>query len=151
MSYIEKELSVDNGEPIELYLFTYGDMTFSYTSSQYTQICLVENQEYSFEPEFIKRGDNLKLGDSGGTIETCDITVSRANSIALLYTGAPPEMDKVKLKVFRKHGEEGTDIVKLIDGTVSQVAFNGSEVTLTVTIEKILSRNIPIGTLSYYC
>ena len=151
MSYSDIENSVDSGEPIELYLFTYNGMTFSYTSSQRTQIDMIDGQEYSFEPEYIRRDTFLKLGDSGGNVETCNVIVSRANSIALLYTGAPPELDKVRLQIFRKHGEVSKDIIKILDGTTSQVTFNGSEVTLTITIERLLNRNIPIGTLSYNC
>ena len=147
MSYNTDELSINDGNPIEFYKFTYYDMVFSYTSSQYTQMV----DEIAYSPEFIRRGDTLKLGDSGGTVETCTITVPRTNSVALLYQGAPPELSSVRVEVFRMHGETAIDKIKIIDGVVSQVRFHNSEAELTITIENVLNRYIPRGTLSYNC
>ena len=147
MSYNTDELSINEGNPIEFYKFTYYDMVFSYTSSQYTQMV----DEIAYSPEFIRRGDTLKLGDSGGTVETCTITVPRTNSVALLYQGAPPELSSVRVEVFRMHGESAIDKIKIIDGIVSQVRFTNSEAELTITIENVLNRYIPRGTLSYSC
>lgn len=151
MSFEQYEVSTEKAQPIELYIFTYNNQLYEYTSSQYTQNYMIDNNSFSFNPEYIKRGDSLKLGDSGGTIETCTIEVLRTNSIALLYQGAPPELDTVRVQVFRVHGENNTEFVKIIDGTVSQVKFNGSVAELTITIEHLLNRQIPRGTLSYYC
>lgn len=151
MSYDSDELSIDNGQPIELYMFTYNGMNYQYTSSQYSQTYNVGGTSYTFNPEYIRRGDNLKLGDSGGTIETCTITVLRTNSIALLYQGAPPELSSIRVQIFRVHGEYNSDFIKILDGVVSQVRFSGSEAELTITIENALNRYIPRGTISYHC
>lgn len=146
MSYNSDETSVDKGNPIECYKFDYDNLSFCYTSSQHIQ--QVNGVVYS--PEFIERGDTLKLGDSGGTLETCTITVPRTNSIALLYQGAPPELSSVRLQVFRLHGHT-SDVIKIIDGVVSQVRFRDSIAELTITIENVLNRYIPRGSLSYNC
>ena len=135
MSYNSDELSISSGQPIECYLFTYNGQKYSYTSSQYAQ----RINDITYSPEFIERGDTLKLGDSGGTIETCTITVPRTNSIALLYQGAPPELSSVDVQVFRLHGKALTDMIKIIDGVVSQVRFHDSEAELTITIENVLN------------
>ena len=151
MSFKANELSVDNAEPIELYMFTYDGNTYSYTSSANSYTATVDGNSITFNAEYIKRSDNLKLGMSSSTQETCVITVLRTNSVALLYQGAPPEQGTVNIQIFRVHGNESSDYVKIVDGVVSQVRFNGSEAELTITIESVLNRNVPRGRLSYYC
>lgn len=150
MSYNSDELSVDNGNPIELYLFSYNNNTYSYTSSVNSYTLIIDGVSYSFSPEFIQRGDNLKLGGSDSQ-ETCTITVTRNNNVAMLYQGAPPEQDSVSVRVYRVHGESSSDYKMILSGTVSQVQFKDSTADLTVTIENVLKRNMPKGSLSYYC
>ena len=147
MSYDGEEISIASGEPIECYKFDYYDMSYCYTSSQYMQ----QIDGVVYNPEYIKRGDSLKLGDSGGSVETCIITVPRTNNVALLYQGAPPELSSVKVQVFRLHGNNIEDRIRILDGVVSQVSFINSEAQLTITIENVLNRYIPRGTLSYNC
>ena len=147
MSYDIDEISVSSANPIELYKFSYNGVDYCYTSSQYTQ--QVDGVAYS--PEYIERGSSLKLGDSGGTVETCTINVGRDNSIALLYQGAPPELSSITVQVFRLHGLGVSDAIKILDGVVSQVRFKDSIAELTITIENVLNRYIPRGTLSYSC
>ena len=151
MDYDKTEKSVEDGNPIELYMFTYKDGRYLYTSAQYNQSYFIGDSNLTFSAEYIRRSESLRLGDSSGTKETCEVTVLRTNSVALLYQGAPPEEDSVRLQIFRVHGENNTDYIQLVDGIVTQVKFSGSEAILTITIENILSRNIPKGTLSYFC
>ena len=147
MSYDSVETSQQEGEPIEYYQFTYDGVDYCYTSSQYTRA----KNGLTFNAEYIHRSDSLKLNTSDSGNETCTITVGRTNNIALLYQGAPPEQGSVRVQVYRFHGLLSGDFIKILDGTVSQVQFNGSEAELTITIENALSRTIPKGTLSYYC
>lgn len=151
--YGDVETSIENANPVELYMFTYNNANYCYTSSLYTVNQNIDGQLYSFAPEYIRRGDNLKLGDSNGSIETCTITVLRTNNIALLFQGAPPENDSVKVQVFRQHGESVSNngLVRILRGTVSQARFYNSDAELTITIEHLLAREIPRGKLSYYC
>lgn len=151
MSYADDEKSIELGEPVELYMFRYHDVAYTYTSSQYSQSMVIGGKTYVFSPEYIKRGESLNLSDSGSNQETCTIEVLRLNAVALLYNNAPPEQDIVEVQVFRKHGETGEDVVRILRGTISQVVFSKSYATLTITIESVLSRNIPKGTLSYFC
>lgn len=151
MSYYSDETSIEDGQPIELYLFTYNNSMYEYTSYKYQKSAYIDGSFHTFNPEFIKRGDTLKLGTSSGSIETCTITVSRTNSVALLYQGAPPELSSVRVKIYRVHGTVSSEYIKIIDGTVSQVRFLDSTAELTITIENILTRNIPRGSLSFFC
>lgn len=151
MSYSTDEISIEQGQPVECYRFIYNAVDFTYTSSQYPVSLKIGGTDYVFNPEYIKRSDSLKLGNSNGQEETCTITVTRANSIALLYQGAPPEFDKVRVYIYRVHGENSQDYIQILAGTVSQVTFRGSEAELTITIENVLKRLVPRGSLSYYC
>ena len=152
MSYESDEISIQDSQPIELYIFSYNGIYYNYTSSRYTQTRVYGGTTFVFEPEYIRRGDNLKLGDSSGTIETCTITVGRTNPVALLYQGAPPELGAVNVQIYRTHGDAiSGEYIKILDGIVSSVKFDGSDAELTITIENVLNRLIPRGQLSYYC
>lgn len=147
MSFDKIETSQQDAEPIEYYRFTYDGIDYCYTSSQHSMV----KNGMLFNADFIRRSDGLNLSTSNSDNETCTITVSRTNNVALLYQGAPPEQGSVRVQVYRFHGFLSSDFIKIIDGVVSQVQFNGSEAELTVTIENALARMIPKGTLSYYC
>lgn len=145
-SFTEKELSVDNADPSELYLFKYNNQEYGFTSADNS---IVANGVV-YTATHIYRGDSLVLNDSGSSVETCNITVSRTNPVALLYQGAPPELSTVSVTVYRRYDND-TEMITILYGTISQVSFKGSEAELLITIESILSRNIPNGKLSYYC
>ena len=149
MSFNTSELSVDNGNPVEIYIFTYNGVEYAYTSSNFSQAINLDGVIYTCTAEYIHRGDSLKLGATNK--ETCIVTMNRTSQIGLLYQGAPPEEDGVELKVYRMHGEGQQDYIKILDGTVTQAHFTDSEVELTITIENVMSRNVPKGKLSYYC
>ena len=151
MSYKSLETSVDNANPFELYLFTYKQNTYAYTSSQTGYTLFIDNTSYTFNPEYIERGDNLKLGDSSNTQETCIITVSRNNNVALLYQGSPPETDSVSVTIYRIHGDNSSDYSTILNGKISQVHFSNSVAEITINIDSVLKRNIPQGELSYFC
>lgn len=151
MSYKSDECSIDSGEPIELYKFTYNHVNYTYTTAQFPQKVVMDGVSYVFNPDYIKRGESLKLSDSSTSEETCTIELSRINSVAQLYQIAPPEQDTVSVEIFRMHGENNSQYVRILYGTIKQVSFEGSIATLTILVEDILSRNIPRGKLSYYC
>lgn len=145
------EISIQDAQPVELYVFTYNNTDYTYTSSGYAKSVYLNNNWYVFNPEFIERGDTLKTGNSNGTSEITTITVSRTNNIALLYQGAPPEDDLIRVRVYRVHGLNDSDYALILRGVVTQVTFDGSYAELTITIENVLNRLIPRGKLSYYC
>ena len=151
MSYDLYEKSIDEGSPVECFLFTYYDQVYSYTSSQTAKTINIDGIDIIFNAEYIKRGDSLHTGSSSGNQEACTITVLRNNPIALLYQGAPPEQDSVHVTIYRKHGVETDDYAIILYGYVSQVEFSGSLVDLTIIVENVLNTSVPRGTLSYYC
>lgn len=149
--YEKRELSQEEGTPIELYLFSYNNTNYLYTSANTDINYTINDTHYAFSSEFIYRSETLKLGNTTNDRETCNIVVYRTNPIAILYQGAPPEEGEVRVQIFRVHDINSEDFIKLVDGVVSQVVFEGSEATMTVTIENVLSRNMPKGTFSYFC
>ena len=151
MSYSTFEVSTENGQPIELYLFKYSGNTYAYTSSQKSQSIEIDGVTYVFSPAYIKRGDSLNLETSDTQQETCTISVARTNNVALLFKGAPPEEDALSVEIYRLHGQNVLDYIRMLRGTINQVVFKDSEAQLTIVIENVLFRNIPRGKLSYYC
>lgn len=151
MAYEDFEISTENGQPIELYLFKYKNSTYAYTSAQKTQSINIDGNDYTFTPEYIKRSDSLVLEASDSQQETCIISMSRTSNVALLFKGAPPEEDTLTVEIFRLHGKNVLDYIRMLRGTISQVVFQGSEAQMTIIIENVLIRNIPRGKLGYYC
>ena len=147
MSYENNEVSIEKAQPLELYKFSYNGIIYTYTSAQRPYTI----GGFTFSPEYIHRSETLKLNTSNSEQETCTITVSRTNNVALLYQGAPPEQDTVTVQIFRIHGTLSSDYIRILYGTISQVRFSGSEAILTITIENVFTKNIPVGTLSYFC
>ena len=82
MSYKSDECSIDSGEPIELYKFTYNNVNYTYTTAQFPQKVVMDGVSYVVNPDYIKRGESLKLADSSTSEETCTIELSRINSVA---------------------------------------------------------------------
>lgn len=151
MSFYDQEISLQDAQPIELYLFTYKNVDYTYTSSGFAKSAYMNDKWYVFNPDYIKRSDSLKTGNSSGNVETTTITVSRSNSVALLFQGSPPEDGLIRVRVYRVHGYDSTDYALILRGVVTQVTFDGSYAELTITIENVLNRLIPRGKLSYYC
>lgn len=151
MSFDNDETSIENAQPIECYIFNYNGVDYTYTTTYYSQTFSINGISYTFVPEYIKRGDSLKQSDSSSSDDNCIITVSRSNSVALLYQGTPPELDSVTVQIYRIHGENNNEHTRILRGNVSQVRFFGSDAELTVTIEHVLVKEIPRGKLSYFC
>ena len=151
MSFYNDETSTENANPIELYIFSYDGIDYEYTSHAYSVTAYIEDKYRTFTPDYIQRGDSLRLGDSSGTQETCTISVNRTNNVALLYKGAPPELDSVRVRIYRVHGTHSSEYALILRGIVSQIRFTDSTAEMTITIESVMKRQIPRGTLSYFC
>ena len=60
MSFNTIETSVEDNNPIELYLFSYNGNTYAYTSSTKNYSITAGDTSYTFSAEYIERGDSLK-------------------------------------------------------------------------------------------
>lgn len=142
------ETSVENGNPVELYMFTHVGVQYLYTSADVDITYIDGNNTYLFKSEYIKRGGDLKVG--GSDSETCTINVKRTNSIAMLFQGSPPE-SPTDITIYRMHTNDSTKADVIMVGNISQCSLDGSEATLNATMESYMGKEIPRGKLQYYC
>lgn len=143
-----EETSVSDGQPIELYLFTHGEISMQYTSGAERVDVAYNGSTLTFQPETISR-DNIKPGSSG-SIEACVVKVHKDNGVAKLYEGAPPEIP-VSVLVLRLHANDLTRADVVLRGQVSQVHFTDSECEITCTMDAWLQKELPNGMNQFYC
>jgi len=142
------EMTALDGSPVECFYFEYLGIIYTYTSADTAIKYSLNGTTYTFNPEYIKRGDTLKVG--GSDSEACSINVKRTNPIAMLFQGSPPEAT-VQVRVGRIHLADTSKLDIIICGNVSQCTFDGSEAELTITVENYMNKEIPRGKLQYYC
>lgn len=140
------EGSAYQGRPIECYRFTYDGLNYNYTSAVKDITLSIDGKDEVFYHDYIMRG-NIKPSEDGVTT----ISTKKDNNIAMLYQGSPPEQGRVNLSIFRAHRQDLTKFDKVLEGTVSQVNFNGSQAEISVTQENYLNKEIPNGKLEYHC
>lgn len=150
-TFDEYEHSISRAEPVEIYLFSYNGTNYAYTSGKTSVTTEIDHVRFTFVPEYIQRGSSLKSTKDSSTSDSCTITVTRLNPIALLFQGSPPEQDSVTVSVYRFHGDLHADKVCILSGFISQVSFADSTAELTVTLDNLTYRLVPRGSLSYYC
>lgn len=144
-----EETSVDTGQPIELYVFMYGDINYLFTSdAQNITIPMSDGTTKTFYADTIQR-ENIKPGSSGSS-EACIIRVDKDNSIAKLYEGAPPET-AIKVFVYRLHANDLNRYDIVMRANITQVQFSDSECQLTCTMDAWLQKELPNGMNQYYC
>lgn len=123
MTYDTRENSLQSGEPIELYQFTYGNNIYRFTSAQ-TAVSAIG---YVWQPALLKRsGIDYSAEKSRSNLK---LDVSRQFEIADLYRIMPPS-EVILLAVYRYH--EGDNEVAIIwTGRILAVEFAGSLATIT--------------------
>lgn len=123
MTYDSRENSLQAGEPIELYQFTYGNNIYRFTSAQ-TAVSAVG---HTWQPAYLKRSSlDYSAEKSRSNLK---IDTNRQFEIADLYRIMPPS-DVVLLTVFRLHAGDG-DYAIIWSGRVMGVDFAGSTATMT--------------------
>jgi hypothetical protein len=149
MTYISQEISTEQGQPIELYMFSQrgGANIITYTSAD-TEITY-DGRLYI--PVSIKRSSpKLSQKASSGSLT---ITMPRSDPFVQRYLqGQPPLPDTVQ--IFRAHTTDGIDpeFITFFDGDVAIVKFkeDKAECTLT-TLSSRLTSSIPKRTYSWAC
>ncbi|MDU2064714.1 MAG: phage BR0599 family protein [Sporomusaceae bacterium] len=146
------EYSVQDGEPIECYLFTHEGDSFLYTSHCEAVSVAIKTdtgfQTMYFEADYIKRGEIKPTGR--GEAATLDINVAKDNPIAKLWLGPPPER-AVKLWVFRLHRPDLSRYDTVFTGRIGQASFEDSECKLTGKMESWLEKELPGMCKQYFC
>jgi len=146
------EESQQDGIPLECYKFSYGAVTYLYTSNRYdvTLNKLVDNviSSEKYSADYIKR-NSIKPSSQGGA-SSATITVDKDNAVAALFKGSPPSR-KVKVEIIRLHDQDHSAYDKVFVGEITQGAFQDSECELTVTLENWLSRKLPNFMRQFFC
>lgn len=122
MTYESREESLQNGEPIELYQFTYGENAYRFTSA--TTEKLMSGHTWLAEP--LKR-DSIDFSAEKGR-NNLKIETTRQFAIADLYRIMPPS-DVILLTVYRFHYGDSEAVV-IWSGRLLNVEFAGSRATL---------------------
>lgn len=122
MTYESREISMQLGEPLELYEFKHNDEILRFTSARST----VEYLGHEWEPTLIKRAGIEYTTDNGRN--NLKLTVTRDFAIAELFRVMPPST-VVLLTVHRVHAADGDGAV-VWAGRVLECDWSGSTATL---------------------
>lgn len=145
------ENSTQDGQPIELYKFSYGDTSYQYTSSRFDTSLTITGGETSTETytaDYIKR-NGIKPSSQGSSSSTV-VTVDKDNAVAALFKSSPPDKP-VYLNIFKIHDQDHSAYDTIFVGEITQAAFKDSECELTVEMENWLSRKLPNFTRQFFC
>ena len=120
MGYKESEQSLSEGQPVELYCFSKGDVYWTYTNTSVAVIF----QTRTYVPALIHRGDIVLSSNS--LKNSLEVEVDRLNPFAVNYIFAPVD-GIVALTVYRGHVD---DYVMCWRGVVSAVKFKSETATI---------------------
>ena len=115
MSFNLIETSIDNGQPIRLYRFSRGPVTWCYCTA---------DKDFTFESRKYK---STAISDGGirqsgeAAADTFEITVPASNEIAQMFRGVPPS-DDIELTVYDIHVNDPQAVIKYM-GSVYSVKF----------------------------
>lgn len=122
MTYDLREESLQSGEPIELYQFTYGENSYHYTSAKDA----VEQMVHTWQPAFLKR-DSVDFSAEKGR-NNLKIETNRQMAIADLYRIMPPS-EMILFTLYRFHAND-QEVVVIWSGRLLNVEFESSKATL---------------------
>lgn len=124
MSYNSSELSVDSGQPVELYRFTQGTQNWYFTSGPESIIYLASE----YIPAQINRSNITQSSDI--TKSSLTIDFPRDNEFAAQFLGFTPDLITT-VTVFRSHLTDGSaEWVSYWKGRVLSGKGEGSLITL---------------------
>ena len=148
------ESSIQDGQPLECYLFYCAGVKYAYTSARYD----IELPEYDDSGAFV--GTNTFFADyidrsalrpsCSNDTDNVSITVSKDNPIAKLFELTPPEKGMLVV-IYRLHAQDQTKFDKTFTGNVSQATFEDSHCTLSINMGSWLNKQLPNMMKQYTC
>ena len=139
MTYDTSEASRAAGEPVELYRFAMGGLTWRYTSSD--QAVTFNGERYA--PETVAR-EALEFG-SDRAASALTVRIPRENPVAQLFVAGTPAQP-VTLTVYRYHRSAPTDVVGLPPGEVADWDYDdpsGLAKLVCHSVAQLLERRVP--------
>jgi hypothetical protein len=147
MAYIDKEDSVQDGQPIELHRFSNSEEVFLYTNGP-------DPVTYNFETY-----DPIAISRSSPKLEQVQesrdmrVQVGIRNAFALRYIlDTPASLDRYQM--FRQHSTDlaTPQTIQIFEGDVTRVQFNKNEAEIHIkNVGSILERLIPRQTTRNAC
>jgi len=140
VSYVEKELSVQGGSPLLLYLFAQGSSTWQLTNA-------AAEHSYSGKtwlPAAIECSEFIQTGELPR--DSLSVTLPRTHSLAQTFIGYSPDA-LTSVTVFRKHADDPEAVV-VWKGRV--VGSSQTETQVTLECEPIFSSLRRIGLRDTY-
>lgn len=122
MTYDSREISLQDGAPVELYEFTRGTLTYRYTSADADYVLLPNT--YAAEP--LQRGKIEASAERARNALTIDCR--REFAIADMFRVAPPT-DVIGVIVRRQHRGD-SDVAVIWTGRVLNCEFTGAQARL---------------------
>lgn len=146
MSYAAYETSAEAGEPVELYEFTVGGLTFRFTSSEN----LLTLSGYDYLPDAIERNEIVATTDEKQ--DRIEVRMPATNDFASRYMLLPPG-NQATLTIRRIHRGDPEAIV-YFKGVIHAVTFieNGTKALVAVlAITSARDREVPRHTYQCLC
>jgi len=147
VTYQARETSVQDGRPLELYLFESdgGAVRWPYT----TGVSAITFSAVTYQPEAISRGEPMREADQldqGGVVITLPATVDYVSRFVL----AVPRTEDT-LKIYRTHITD-SEFYLFYEGVVSRVSFEGDLAKVAVAPRMTdLAKAIPKRTYRSLC
>lgn len=157
MTFEAFETSQEAGQPVELYKFTAGTLTFRFTSAQDEQIVGVTapvNIQGTYEPIPIHRG-RVQASADGARKDGIQIEMPSSNEFAQRYINIVPGV-RSRLEIFKFHrGDTPTpEFITVFKGDIQTVSFTkqGRLATMQVlSLARAKGRAIPRFTYQGPC
>lgn len=145
MSYESIEISVDTGQPFDLYRFTFGSEVFLQTSSDRT---IVFNGE-TYLPQSIRRSDIESTSQSEKS--NLSLSASKSNPLVELFKFGTPNT-VIGVTIFTGHWMQADDVAD-VDPTRVRVLWKGrllnfelgADSMVTLTLESVFASAKRLG------
>lgn len=145
MTYHSAETSQYNAQPVELYKFVHGLVSYCYTSGDVDFVYRGE----TYVADAVSRSQiDQSQEDHAGSL---DITVPRESSVASLFIAYLPTTP-VSVTVYRLHRGSANDVVTAFQGRVNSATFNENECRLFCAARsEVMARVIPVAVYQPQC
>lgn len=147
MSYEGQEITVEDGQPVELFRFSNTEEIFNWTNGP---VSVVYNSE-TYEPISISRS-KLKREEAQSK-KVLEVSVDVNNPFAIRYIEITPATSDM-LQVFRQHSTDTPtpETVKVFEGIVSTVSLIGAKAKISVKgFGSVLEQLVPQQTTRGPC
>lgn len=134
MTYQSADISVEDGNPIEYYLFTAGAIRERFTNAHEEKTFLLEQ----YLPVEVQRSQpRVNQDEPGSSVEiTLTLTDPNSREFADNWISSAPEVSRYKVTIYRQMVDDGGAITYWI-GFVSSARYNEKGLKLTILCKSL--------------